>query len=499
MPKNPYDVPPPWDPGYALPANVRAEGLRRRALVTDWAPRGTFTPGAPATASWAVPGYAKTEPEDESLTRTTAWAQRGMVYAVGGKKMTQAGGESVGAATKGSLMGTRSYGMGALEPCGEAKGYMPDPFQVYGVAASKFLLSRVAVLPPARRAQALRTVLDHVDRSLWERASRNAQQIRATGASPSQALQQGLAAAMSDGMIKEVIELGRTRRAPKQRSLLGLGCYGCSAQMLGDTVRGGTEVETQRGGSVDEVVAIGPFQFPIGGSKTRATYRVHTPNLPAEWRAWFGKETARMSALAMGWMKAASALLGQPRTVPASSLGLDKYFGISPDTPVIAKFFDGSAPIAKLVDPKTGEDMGLFVIASPDLFELWYRPMPKPEREKRPWWKKAWDSVRKVVGKIMGGIAKAGRTAAEYAKKGLDALAELGCKVVNSGAAPAAAAGAAAATGVPPQVGAQGVGIAQGLCAEPPPKIEPGPTSATSGFLPFAIVGGGIAALLLLK
>ena len=40
--RNPYRIPPPWNPGYANPQNVDDEGLERRAFTTSWAPRGSF-------------------------------------------------------------------------------------------------------------------------------------------------------------------------------------------------------------------------------------------------------------------------------------------------------------------------------------------------------------------------------------------------------------------------------------------------------------------------
>ena len=41
----PFNLPPSWDPGYALPDNVKDEGLERRAFVTKQMPRGTYVSG----------------------------------------------------------------------------------------------------------------------------------------------------------------------------------------------------------------------------------------------------------------------------------------------------------------------------------------------------------------------------------------------------------------------------------------------------------------------
>ena len=44
----PYNLPPPWNSGYALPQNVADEGLERHAYTTAWAPDGLTAPLPPA-------------------------------------------------------------------------------------------------------------------------------------------------------------------------------------------------------------------------------------------------------------------------------------------------------------------------------------------------------------------------------------------------------------------------------------------------------------------
>jgi hypothetical protein len=73
---NPYGLPPPWNPGYAIPQNVEDEGLERHGYVTQWTRRGTFDDPKVGTAGYAVPGYIK----DEGYGRgamVTRWAPRG--------------------------------------------------------------------------------------------------------------------------------------------------------------------------------------------------------------------------------------------------------------------------------------------------------------------------------------------------------------------------------------------------------------------------------------
>jgi len=73
---NPYDLPPPWNPGYAMPDNVVDEGLERRAYTTAWAPRGSFDNPKVGTAGYAVPQYVKDEGYGVGAM-VTRWAQRG--------------------------------------------------------------------------------------------------------------------------------------------------------------------------------------------------------------------------------------------------------------------------------------------------------------------------------------------------------------------------------------------------------------------------------------
>jgi hypothetical protein len=70
-------LPPPWQPGYALPSNVADEGLQRHAYVSAMTPRGTFDdPNIAANTGYATPGYVKSEPYGQGA-RTTKMARRG--------------------------------------------------------------------------------------------------------------------------------------------------------------------------------------------------------------------------------------------------------------------------------------------------------------------------------------------------------------------------------------------------------------------------------------
>lgn len=73
-----YNLPPPWDSGYALPQNVRDEGLERRAFVTKEMPRGTYDAPNVGTGGYAVPKYVMDEGYGQG-TFTTKWLPPGSI------------------------------------------------------------------------------------------------------------------------------------------------------------------------------------------------------------------------------------------------------------------------------------------------------------------------------------------------------------------------------------------------------------------------------------
>lgn len=71
-----FNLPPPWNPGYAYPQNVEDEGLERHAFTTQWAERGSFDNPKVGTAGYAIPEYVLDEGYGQG-TMTTRWAERG--------------------------------------------------------------------------------------------------------------------------------------------------------------------------------------------------------------------------------------------------------------------------------------------------------------------------------------------------------------------------------------------------------------------------------------
>jgi hypothetical protein len=123
-----------------------------------------------------------------------------------------------------------------------------------------------------------------------------------------------------------------------------------------------------------------------------------------------------------------------------------------------------------------------------------------------------WDSVKDIGRKITavtlapvsGGASLAlwseGTTSKtiDWGKSTLSKIGSATCTVASSSIAPALGAGAAAASGAPPQVGVVGAQIAGAVCAKPPPP--PPPPGVFSGLPSWALpaaVGGSLVVLFL--
>lgn len=74
----PYNLPPPWDPGYALPQNAKDEGIERQAFVTKEMPNGTYYQSSVGYGGYAVPQYIKDEGYGQG-TITTKWLPGGTI------------------------------------------------------------------------------------------------------------------------------------------------------------------------------------------------------------------------------------------------------------------------------------------------------------------------------------------------------------------------------------------------------------------------------------
>lgn len=218
-----YNLPPAWDAGFALPKNVRDEGLERRAFVTKQMPRGTYDDSTDGTAGYNVPQYIKDEGTGQGAF-TTFWQPRG-TYNGGQVKHWLNQRPAVTNVTRlpgGAQQVTVQTSMGD-------DASMAEPFETYGQKAAAVMISAVAGLPPGQRQQVMKTMMDKLDKSLWARTQDIFRRYVQQKMAPADAFPMALARALSTGIAAEIITTGVRRVAPQVNSLLGLGCYGCEA------------------------------------------------------------------------------------------------------------------------------------------------------------------------------------------------------------------------------------------------------------------------------
>lgn len=277
-----FKIPPPWQPNYAIPAYVRAEGLRTRAFVTKWAPRGTYDDPDPHDPSWdkslAVPQYIKDEGYGQGAM-VTEWAPRG-TYAGGVKPPAK------------PANGQKKTALGDF-----AGQKLPASYNRFGARAAQVILSRVAALPANQRKAAMKKILDAIDPDLWARSSQIAAELTASGVHPTTAVKTALARAMSEGAAREVVDSGKRRSAPSPHSVMGLGAWGPSVAL------GATAAFTSRAaaeaGTVKTPIATAP---QVGDCRTDTRtgavqiWRAASATSPAHWERAKTGEACRTSS-----------------------------------------------------------------------------------------------------------------------------------------------------------------------------------------------------------
>jgi len=273
---NPFDLPPPWNPGYEVPQNVTDEGIERRAYTTAWAPRGSFDDPKVGYAGYAVPEYVKEEGYGRGAM-TTRWATRGTYFGpkvphwidrrtarvVGRKRLP-------GGATQLKIETMAGVEMGVNRDSSA-------PITVYGLESAKALIDTVKMMPPADRKRQLKLALNNIDPKLWSQAEAGAEAEAKLGVPADIALERGLGHAMSYGLSTELVALAKGKRPP-ERSQLG-ACLPCAAALLGDISsqlakmqNASMHASVSTPAPADQVFAnIGPFLIPV----TAGAWRDH--------------------------------------------------------------------------------------------------------------------------------------------------------------------------------------------------------------------------------
>lgn len=503
---NPYRIPPPWNPGYANPQNVDDEGLERRAFTTSWAPRGSFDNPKVGTAGYAVPGYVRDERYGQGAF-VTKWAPRGTYYGpkvphwideqaskVVARKPMPGGSTQL---TIRTLAGLEEQTMGA------------SPLTAYSHRSAAALIDTVRMMPDSMRTAQLRAMLDKIDPGLYARAEGLARAEQKAGVTPLVALERGLAAAMSVGLGKELVELGRSKRIGKRTQLGAIATLGatpaegeCSADgkyifragnwqrktasdVCGST---GTTTGTTRqgqGGAKAAPVAqtaflhIGPFLIPMAA---RVTW--HSKSLTEEQVNWLrGAGTATAKAFAdAGWRP----------------MSLRRVLN------------EGIFPLVKFTmpegDPEAGKEFGLYISGKFYEFgdyKMEWRPYTEPPKpEEKSWWKRAWQWIKKAAVAIVDAV----KDAAKW-------VAAQGCKLMKDPQVAQLVGGAIGGAvgplvGIPGPVsgklGAAGGQIISAACqddkpAETPPETPLDEKPSGGSLMPLLLLGGaGLAAFLVL-
>lgn len=268
-----YNLPPAWDPGFALPKNVQDEGLERRAFTTKWMPRGTYDQPTVGAGGYAVPTYVMDEGYGQG-TFTTKWQPDGTYdgptvpnWLNQRPKVTKV----VNLPGGGHRVTVQALGDDPL----------PEPFESYGQRAAQALITRAAQLPSGQRQTFMKKILDAVDKSLWSRTQGFFDRyVREQKMSPADAFPLALARALSTGIAADIISTGRRGTAPQAKSLLGLGCYGCGP-ILGALAFGD-----------DTAVPAGCTPAPAGFTWIY-TATVNGQSVPGSWSRLLPGETAQ--------------------------------------------------------------------------------------------------------------------------------------------------------------------------------------------------------------
>lgn len=543
-----YRLPPPWDPGYAMPKNALDEGLERRAFITKWQPRGSYdNPQLANRTGYAIPGYVQQEMYGQGA-RVTQWmpnatAQRVPNYLNQHTRITNvatAGGGSKRVTVVRSAMGDDAVVDDAF----------PEPWGSYGTKAASAIMAKLAIVPKASRKAMLQKILAAIDSSLWSRTQEATKRYLARGATPPAALQAGLARAMSAGIVAELHRTGKTGKYP------GAGQVAMGVRSaLGATAAPGAASTLTAGLSSAGTVAVAsgqaPVNIPEGACTTSSSGQVFVWHSGAwmplrvgeqcvsqvgpgyvsdggftttsgSWPLTGGNFFTGPFALTRPIIQQTLGGMSRPELVPSDWKALVSKIGTT-DGPkplsgtglfdIMAKgtpaqqaaytawlagfglpavgpgqFYRVIVPTHRGTDIPDDQSMPVAVFTNPDDGGAAYYIQLTVNVD---------DSgnvvpTARIVKMPSGGIAMPSWMNTVFNDIGdvLSSIGGLACTAVN---APGAAAGAAKAGG---GAAALGVGLASGLCGGPPPPPAPKPSSSSS-LLPLAIAGVGLAAVLL--
>ncbi len=454
-----YQLPHPWDPGYAIPKYVMGEPPERGVFVTQWMPRGTIPT--------LVPDYLA-KPGEKILGRADADLGSLSGSCLGGS--TLGGSTLAGHTLRGHSLGATEY---QLVPTGLGGTGGRADYNAFGQKAANRMIAAVKALPPDRRSGALTAAMQKIDPSLPARCQKYTNEAAARGAAPAAALKQGLGRALTEGLAK----VGNSRSAPQSDSLRGLGCIraqgalGADPTYIPSASGSGKGIPASDGGTL-----VMPPVTPQGEKGITANEQTFTPMIQVGPFMMLdqvgskinlrGESLAAVSALvSKAILKASATWLAMHASEITQNLSLldktalGRMFGPGSSGSVPREIVNGTRPIFMFKHPGTGEVMGLAIgdlstSVTPG-FSLTYVHVD------RSWLSRAVDSLTELVAKIIN----------------------VACSFVNKPGA------AAAAASVYPVAGAGVVVAQQTICGQPVPTLPP-PVARSGYLLPLAIGGG---------
>jgi hypothetical protein len=500
-----YNLPPPWDPGYALPDNVRDEGLQRHAFVTKQMPRGTYDDVVVGTGGYVVPQYVLDERTGRG-TFTTKWMPRGTYN---GPKVPYWLNQRPTSVQRHVAKGVRQVTFSGDERYEQA-----------GFDMAQRIMAQVASLPPSSRKSAMRRILDRIDPTLWDRVAAQARQYVAQGMSASQALLRGLAAGLASSSAPSSAALGadmpfiqaapRTATAPSSSSavcqnplpgftwdatmnawrrpkvgetpqpypgtLTGPACTPVARTGAGTVVVTDTKTGATTGGVIKprapmptKFLAVGPdtFMVPVDSAE-KFQVTVHDPKqLPAQWAQW----------IAGAWAQGTSSnnFFGQNEKLPKDMSDMKGWFdrlGLDMSAKYNLARVGGTQACFAFTHPVDGKDWGLYCtlrrLQGVPVLSMYVKPKPK-------------NWFMRLVAKIVNTIS--------------DAIHWVGDEICDLITTPGAAQGAAAAGG--PAGAAAAVGatmIAAKKCGSKPVDV---PVIPQVSMMPVVLGGAALLGIFL--
>jgi len=512
MANNFYNLPPAWNPGYAQTKATMDEGLERRAFVTAETPRGTYDAPKIGNAGYAIPRYVDDEGYGQGAA-VTKWLPRGYygpeIPNYLDQQFTRITGESP-ASGRGVVLKMETLG----DDAPPYNSRSANVYVQYGKRAAASMISRVSSLPPSERAPTLKRAMDVIDPTLYARSKRYAERAASCLKMPPRAaLAHGIAAAVTEGVVKELAQVGGSRTAPQPRSLLGLGCYGCAAALgaMGDaafsvsapagTINSTiqqtltTQTPEQRAATATALVNAGQ-----GASLTTAKWLkvgpwelLDEPNKPTNF--FVSSLTSEQSrALAQGFAKAAAMAYGHVATTPSGIASLPmtsmSSMGLGSSGKLPTSVATGGYPIGKFKHPTTGVTEALrFKTTGNGTFQLSWKPDPGLVQAAVD----AFVAIHMVP-------TRASIDAIKQVTTGIvSEVAGLTCNLVQQPGATQAGQ-AAAVAGPYGMAVAAGTSIASQMCAQPVgAPLPPGVAPATDYTLPALLGVGAIALVIIAK